>query len=121
MSTAARKKTKKNRKLQLRPALASTTPFSIQILEGAAVVVASAEALEAISGVALVDLVVAVVLGVLMIFTAMQKVALSVTLRAGHPLAKTAVFLETNLGERTPPCVPTPTDFTLTMFRVQRF
>ena len=58
--------------------------------------------LEAISVVALVDLVVAVVLGVLMIFAAMQKVALSVTLKAGHPSAKTAVFLETDLGERTP-------------------
>ena len=72
------------------------------------VVVASAVALEVISGVALVDLAVAAVLGVLMIFAAMQKVALSVTLRAGHPLAKTAVFLETSLGERTPPVCTNP-------------
>ena len=72
------------------------------------VVAASAVVLEAISGVALVDLVVAVVLGVLMIFAAMQKVALSATLRAGHLLAKTAVFLETNLGESTPPVCTNP-------------
>ena len=51
-----------------------------------------------------VEVALVVVLGILTIYAAELKAALSVTSRAGHPLGKVAAYLGKNIGEPTPVC-----------------